>query len=41
MITMKFGGTSVGDVDAFAQVIQIVAAAVEEQKQSARPGVVV
>ena len=41
MITMKFGGTSVGDVDAFAQVIKIVAAAAEKQKQSGRPGVVV
>ena len=41
MITMKFGGTSVGDVDAFRQVVKIVAAAVEQQKQAKRPGVVV
>lgn len=41
MITMKFGGTSVGDVDAFAQVSKIVAAAVDAQKKAGRPGVVV
>lgn len=41
MIVMKFGGTSVGSVDAFAQVIQVVSRAVEEQATVARPGVVV
>ncbi len=41
MITMKFGGTSVGKTDAFAQVAEIVAAAVESQNQLGRPGVVV
>ena len=41
MISMKFGGTSVGDVDAFTQVTKIVAAAVAAQNTSERPGVVV
>ncbi len=41
MIVMKFGGTSVGSVEAFAQVANIVAAQVEEQARSPRPGVVV
>ena len=41
MIAMKFGGTSVGDVEAFAQVSKIVADAVDTQQKSGRPGVVV
>ena len=41
MIAMKFGGTSVGSVEAFTQVAQIVARRVEEQAQTERPGVVV
>lgn len=45
MIVMKFGGTSVGSADAFAQVAKIVAQKVAEQNaaQAAteRPGVVV
>lgn len=38
---MKFGGTSVGTVEAFAQVASIVAAKVTEQAQTTRPGVAV
>jgi aspartokinase/homoserine dehydrogenase 1 len=38
---MKFGGTSVGDIEAFAQVSQIVADAVSAQDSSGRPGVIV
>ncbi|HRW03953.1 MAG TPA: aspartate kinase [Caldilineaceae bacterium] len=41
MIVMKFGGTSVGTIDAFAQVAQIVAQRVAAQEASGRPGVVV
>jgi aspartate kinase len=41
MIVMKFGGTSVGSADAFAQVAAIVADKVAEQAQTAHPGVVV
>ncbi len=41
MIVMKFGGTSVGSVEAFAQAANIVAKQAEEQAQTARPGVVV
>ena len=41
MIVMKFGGTSVGNGDAFAQVVQVVSRAREEQKEAANPGVVV
>ena len=43
MIVMKFGGTSVGSADAFAQVAKIVAQKVTEQNaaQAERPGVVV
>ncbi len=41
MITMKFGGTSVGNVEAFAQVAHIVAAAVEQEAKTERPGVIV
>ncbi|BAL99060.1 MULTISPECIES: aspartate kinase [Caldilinea] len=41
MIVMKFGGTSVGSADAFAQVAQIVKAAVESESRRERPGVVV
>ena len=41
MITMKFGGTSVGKTDAFAQVADIVAHAVATQSKTDRPGVVV
>ena len=45
MIVMKFGGTSVGSADAFAQVAKIVAQKVAEQNapQAAteRPGVIV
>ena len=41
MIVMKFGGTSVGSADAFAQVAKIVNQKVQEQAASERPGVVV
>ncbi|MEZ4638285.1 MAG: hypothetical protein R2856_25560 [Caldilineaceae bacterium] len=41
MITMKFGGTSVGSTDSIAQVAEIVAQKVSEQAQTSRPGVVV
>ena len=41
MILMKFGGTSVGSIDAFAAVSKIVASKVEEQSKTKRPGVVV
>ncbi len=41
MIVMKFGGTSVGNADAFAQVADIVGRKVEEQAATARPGVIV
>jgi aspartate kinase len=41
MIVMKFGGTSVGSIDAFAQVAKIVAQRAAAQAQRARPGVVV
>jgi len=41
MIVMKFGGTSVGSADAFAQVAKIVNQKVREQAASERPGVVV
>ena len=36
MIVMKFGGTSVGNIDAFRQVAQIVADKVAVQAKSAR-----
>jgi aspartate kinase len=41
MIVMKFGGTSVGTVEAFAQVAAIVADQVAGQAAAARPGVAV
>ena len=41
MIVMKFGGTSVGSADAFAQVASIVKHKVAEQAAADRPGVVV
>lgn len=41
MIVMKFGGTSVGTIDAFRQVAAIVADKVAAQAQTARPGVAV
>lgn len=41
MIVMKFGGTSVGSVDAFAQVAYIVKRSIDEQQDTARPGSVV
>lgn len=41
MIVMKFGGTSVGSADAFAQVARIVNEKVREQAAASRPGVVV
>lgn len=41
MIVMKFGGTSVGSIDAFAQVAQIVAQRVAAQAETDHPGVVV
>lgn len=41
MIVAKFGGTSVGKIEAFAQVAQIVSQQVSQQSQGARPGVVV
>ncbi|MCS6827927.1 MAG: aspartate kinase [Caldilinea sp.] len=41
MIVMKFGGTSVGSADAFAQVAQIVKEAVARESKRERPGVVV
>ncbi|MEM7130576.1 MAG: aspartate kinase [Chloroflexota bacterium] len=41
MIVMKFGGTSVGNEDAFAQVAAIIEQRFQEQASRARPGVVV
>ncbi len=41
MIVMKFGGTSVGSVEAFQQVIQVVSRAVTEQAAAENPGVIV
>ena len=41
MIAMKFGGTSVGSVDAFKQVMGIVQRAVEQEAAGPRPGVIV
>jgi aspartate kinase len=41
MIAMKFGGTSVGSADAFAQVATIVGQKVAEQAHARRPGVAV
>ena len=41
MLVMKFGGTSVGSGDAFAQVASIVAGKVAEQAATPRPGVAV
>ncbi len=41
MIVMKFGGTSVGNADAFAQVAAIVSEKVAAEAQTARPGVAV
>ena len=41
MIAMKFGGTSVGSVDAFKQVVGIVQRAVEQEATGPRPGVIV
>lgn len=41
MIVMKFGGTSVGTPDAFAQVASIVQSKVQEQSGTENPGVVV
>ncbi|CAN5383885.1 aspartate kinase [soil metagenome] len=41
MIVMKFGGTSVGSVEAFAQVAKIVKQKVAEQAATSRPGVVI
>ncbi len=43
MLVMKFGGTSVGSVEAFAQVVAIVADKITEQTQTTttRPGVAV
>ncbi|MEZ4559935.1 MAG: aspartate kinase [Caldilineaceae bacterium] len=38
---MKFGGTSVGSVDAFKQVVGIVQRAVEQEAAGPRPGVIV
>jgi aspartate kinase len=41
MIVMKFGGTSVGSADAFAQVAAIVADKLAQEAQTSRPGVAV
>ncbi|MFN8490725.1 MAG: aspartate kinase [Caldilineaceae bacterium] len=41
MIVMKFGGTSVGSVEAFTQVAKIVKQKVAEQAATNRPGVVI
>ena len=41
MHVLKFGGTSVGGVDAFAQVVEIVRRAADGQAQAAKPGAVV
>jgi aspartokinase/homoserine dehydrogenase 1 len=41
MIVMKFGGTSVGSIDAFRQVARIVAQTSQQDAASARPGVIV
>ena len=41
MIVIKFGGTSVGSVEAFTQVTKIVQQKIAEQAATARPGVVI
>ena len=41
MIVMKFGGTSVGNTEAFQQVVDVVRRTVQEQTTAARPGVIV
>jgi aspartate kinase len=41
MLVMKFGGTSVGSIEAFAAVVKIVGQKVQEQASTPRPGVVV
>lgn len=41
MIVLKFGGTSVGSIEAFAAVAHIVEQKVQEQARVARPGVVI
>jgi len=41
MIVMKFGGTSVGTVDAFRQAAQVVSRAGQAEIEKGRPGVVV
>ncbi|MCB0023394.1 MAG: aspartate kinase, partial [Caldilinea sp.] len=41
MIVMKFGGTSVGTADAFAQVAEIVKHQAAQQAATGKPGVVV
>lgn len=41
MLVMKFGGTSVGSIDAFAAVSKIVAEKVQQQSKTKRPGVIV
>jgi aspartokinase/homoserine dehydrogenase 1 len=41
MIAMKFGGTSVGSVEAFKQVVGIVQRAVAQEADGPRPGVIV
>ena len=41
MIVIKFGGTSVGNVEAFTQVTKIVQQKIAEQAATARPGVVI
>lgn len=41
MIVMKFGGTSVGSVDAFRQVARIVAQTSKQDADAERPGVIV
>jgi len=41
MIVMKFGGTSVGSIDAFRQVARIVTQTSQQDAASTRPGVIV
>ncbi len=41
MVVLKFGGTSVGNIEAFEQVINIVIHTVADEHRAARPGAVV
>ncbi len=41
MVVLKFGGTSVGNIEAFEQVINIVARTVADERSATQPGAVV